>query len=243
VRDVRIDACEQRTSHAGVSFSHVVTSLLIVSTSGCAEALPPHQTTTFSASTPVLRFEPDAPDVRLMGPTGEEYGLAVHEFRAGTYYERGMMTTYGSVCDGPCTREMPRGEYSFALSKHGRRPLPVGTLSLEGPAMVRGTYIDHRNLRIVGALVGLGGVIAGAALFALASANSGSGADLPLGVAAAGSAVGGLTLGSVLVLQRDKASIEVSTLTLPPTPRVQGPTGFVPAGAATPRGPAVNIRF
>jgi hypothetical protein len=76
-----------------------------------------------------VRFEPDEPDVALLrlSATAPVERVVVNE------YER-WYALYGPLCQGPCTTQLGRGAYRFALAKGGRIVPVRGPVVIDGPA-------------------------------------------------------------------------------------------------------------
>ena len=196
-----------------------------------------------------MRFDPDQPDVGLLNRTG-----AMSVGPAGwDYYERRFAPVYTSVCEGPCTTRLPSGPYRFALVKGGRVVPASESVVLEGPATLRGHYVDRSGLRAAGLAVGIAGAIGGFVMI-VASARSSevcdaSGfcsfdqtADGPLLGAGIGVLVGSAILGSILTFQRDAAHVTVEPLSLP-SGRAGREAPLLALGTAPLQGAAVALHF
>jgi hypothetical protein len=205
-----------------------------------------------------VRFEPDDPDLALMMQTGELPFRHVQRFRHAWYVERGFTPAYSPICDGPCATELAPGPYHLALSKDGGRSLPVGSVVLTGPSMIRASYDDRSTERILGGVLVAGGVIGGITMIILSlqcqqysSGPYGDGTctnplNGPLLGGGIGVLVAGAVIGGILVAHRDTAHISVTPLTLPTVGALKE-SPMAALGAQPPRGgvqgAALTVRF
>jgi hypothetical protein len=170
-----------------------------------------------------VRFEPSEPGLALLMRTGEVPMRRLTRFRYAWYYEHGHAPVYAPVCNAPCATELVPGEYHFALSKDGGRPVPAASGVLSGPAVLRADYIDKSGVRTAGAVIGIGGLIGGIVMI-VASVGSDqvcndagscyphdnvNGTLLGGGIAVL---LGSAILGSILGLEHDEAHLTIEPL-------------------------------
>ncbi len=172
-------------------------------------------------------------------------------------YER-WFALYSPVCSGPCTAHLAPGTYHLALARGGRIVPARGPVVVDGPATLRGEYINRTALRTTGLVIGIAGSVGGF-IMVVASAQNGAVCDvngicvsrgmtnIPLLAVGVSVLVVSAVVGSILTFQHDGARITVEPLVLP----AQGAReGGVPAfaslaslGAAQPQGGAVALHF
>jgi hypothetical protein len=164
---------------------------------------------------PLVRFEPEGPDLTLMRGAGQTMAYRTYNFRHVTYFEAGKERRYVAVCEGPCLADLAPGDYDLALQWERRKPVPAGRVSIVGPVALRGEYKDRFARRVVGGFVGFGALIGGFVMIFAASGSPASDAALLGGGISV--IVGGGVGGAILAMQDDQARIIVTPLTLPPT--------------------------
>jgi hypothetical protein len=193
-----------------------------------------------------VRFDPDDPDVTLLG-----LSAAVPVAPVGSHdYER-RYALYGPICQGPCTAHLVPGAYRFALTKGGRIVPVRGPVVLDGPATLHGEYIDRSVLRATGLVIGVAGTVAGFVMV-VASAQTGAvcGAngicvsngktDVPLLATGVAVLVVSAVVGSILTFLPDRARITVEPLVLPGHASREALTAL---GPSQPQGAAVAFHF
>jgi hypothetical protein len=199
-----------------------------------------------------VRYEPEDPDVALMMRSGEMPYRTVQRFRHVYYVERGFAPVYAPICEGPCNTQLAPGVYHLALSKDGGRAIPVGEVVLNGPSAIRATYEDRSGTRVLGDVIGLGGVIGGIVMIVVSvdSQTCDANGDYcqtnvngPLLAGGIGVLVGGAIIGGILASQRDTAAISVTPLTAPSVGSTkETPMAAIGAGPP-PQGAALTVRF
>ncbi len=196
------------------------------------------------------RFEPETPDLTLLMVTGEMPVNDVQYFRRFTYYERGFAPVYSPICEGPCATELRAGRYHLALSKGGGKAVPAGSVILNGPSTIHGSYDDNSAVRVAGGIVMAGGIVGGIVMIVASAGHQTcyddgtctghvSGGLLAGGI---GAIVGGVVVGGILVAQRDTAHITVTPLTLPSVGALKE-SPMAAFGAAPTQGAALTVRF
>ena len=187
-----------------------------------------------------IRFEPETADIALLRRTREAPKAEIYEFRDVRYYT--TTVRYVRICQGPCDVELPVGHYDLALAKADGDTVPASTELLSAPATIHALYTDRSTLRhvglgvgVVGALGGLGMIIAGAADTRATTAST------PLFIAGVATIVGAAALGMIIGLRDDGATVQLTPLVLPPPP---GATSAAPpAPSASLQGAALTVAF
>ncbi len=174
-----------------------------------------------------VQFEPNDPDVSLLNESGMVPAVYGYRYRGWGWRRRGWFAGYAPaferVCTGPCPARFAPGEYHMALARGGRLVPVEGPVVLSGPSVLHARYEDRSGLRVAGAIIGIGGVIAGTIMIAESfhehdfcdpngfceRQGSTDGALLAGGII---TIVGSAIVGSVLAWQRDEASITVMPL-------------------------------
>jgi hypothetical protein len=192
-----------------------------------------------------VRFEPEETDIALFRLTTAVPvpGVPTHPF--GGWY-----TLYDPICEGPCTTQLTPGAHRLALSKGGRVVPVRGPVVLNGPATLRGEYIDRSTLRAAGLIVGVAGAIGGF-IMVVASAQNGAVCDVN-GICVSNGTTNGALLatgvsvllvsaivGSVLTFQGDGARITVEPLVLPGRASREGTL----TALGSPEGAALALHF
>jgi hypothetical protein len=197
-----------------------VAAVMLAASPGHAQETPPGR------AMEDVQFEPDQGDLTLLARTGEIPVERIVRGGHGWYHERGMARRYAPVCDGPCSARFEAGEYHLALAKPGGGAVETGAIRIEGPATIRAHYEDHRAARLLGAVLGVAGTIAGAIMIA-ASVHPETVCDPARGGcyahetvnggvmgAGIGVVVGSVVLGSILGTRDDSATLAISPLPL-----------------------------
>jgi len=198
-----------------------------------------------------VRFEPEEPDVALMMQTGEMPFRHVQRFRHAWYVERGLAPAYSPICDGPCATELAPGPYHLALAKNGGRAFPVGSVVLNGPSMIQGSYEDRSGLRVLGGVLVVGGIIGGIVMIIVSfecqqydtDGTCTNDVNGPLLAGGIGVIVGGAILGGILASQRDTAHISVTPLILPTVGALKESPMAALGSGPPPQGAALTVRF
>jgi hypothetical protein len=204
----------------------------------------------------IVRFEPDSPGLQLWAYTGvvpvERFVWGYHY---GGWYHRGYAPIYAPVCDGPCAIPMPPGHYQLALSKDGGSLVRVdASILIRGPSEIRGSYIDRSGTRTAGAVVGIGGTLAGIVMLAAAESSDNvcdsygycyrkATIDGTLAAGGVGVMLGSIIVGAVLLSQRDEAIITVRPLTLGSAGSGRPLISVVPVMTRPPQGGSLSISF
>ncbi len=192
-----------------------------------------------------MRFEPDETDVALFRLTTAMPVPGVPTQPFGAWY-----SLYDPVCQGPCSTRLEPGAYRLALSKGGRVVPVHGPVILNGPATLRGEYIDRSAVRAAGLIVGVAGAVGGF-IMVVASAQNGAVCDIngicvsngttnvPLLATGVSVLLVSAVVGSILTFQGDGARITVEPLVLPGHASREG--GLTALG--TPQGAALALHF
>ena len=165
---------------------------------------------------------------------------------------------YSPVCRGPCTAQLPPGMHRFALAKGGRIVPVRGAVVVNGPAILRGEYLDRSALRATGLIIGVAGTVGGF-IMVVASAQNGAVCDVngicvsrgmtdvPLLAVGVSVLVASAVVGSILTFQHDGARITVEPLVLPSHAAREGAVpafgAFGAFGASQPQGGALALHF
>jgi len=176
-----------------------------------------------------VRFRPDEPDVALLSRSGQAPFARMAPYGYGWYYEQGIIPLYSPICEGPCLTTVPPGTYDLALSKPGRRAVPVHrAVVLTRPTEIRAHYVDHRGMRTAGEIIGIAGTVGGIVMMVASVHSVIDSCDAygycyghdevngPLLGAGIGVLVGSIVVGSVLALQHDHARLRLTPLALAP---------------------------
>jgi hypothetical protein len=167
------------------------------------------------------------------------------------YIRRGLEAVYSPICEGPCATTLGAGEYRFAVSKAGGRPVPAGAVPIEGPATIHAQYDDHSGVRVAGVLVGIGGLIGGVTMIVVSADRQRCGYDgycdtnvngalLAGGI---GVLVASAIVGAVLVGTRDEARIFVTPLTMPTVGSRKESPLFATNYEPPPQGLSLGVHF
>jgi len=199
-----------------------------------------------------VRFEPEDPDIALMMQTGEMPFRHLQRFRHTWYVERGFTAAYSPICDGPCTTELVPGPYHLALAKDGGRAHPVGSVVLNGPSTIQGSYEDRSALRLLGGALVVGGIIGGIVMIVVSlecqdynpdDGTCSNNVNGPLLAGGIGVIVAGAIVGGILASQRDTAHITVTPLTLPTVGALKESPMASLGAEPPPQGAALTVRF
>jgi hypothetical protein len=202
-----------------------------------------------------VRYLPEEPQYALLMRSGEVPVHIVQRFRYVWYYERRLAPLYSPICEGPCDTQLSAGEYHLALAKPGGRAVPVGPVVINGPSAIHGYYHDRSGYRVAGAVIGIGGIVAGVVMI-VASVSSSSvcdangdncsqenttnGALLGGGIA---TIVGSAVVGAILAAQRDSAEVTVSPLNLGSIGNTKETALASLRAEPPPQGAAVTVHF
>lgn len=149
-----------------------------------------------------------------------------------TYGKYGGFTeaeSYERLCTAPCDITLPAGTETLAVSRSGRTPVVAGPVTFPaGNSRLNGTLQSRLGLRIAGYVIaGVSGA-AGLTLMLVGGTrgatdiNNNEGPDMTLVLAGGGLMLGGVLVGTILAVQRDRASIQVGQNYAPPLPHVTG---------------------
>ena len=181
-----------------------------------------------SAASAEVRFEPEEPDLTLLSMSGAAPVERFHPYRHwwGGRYSYGWAPMYSPICDQACATRFAPGPYQLALSKNGGPPVPAyGPAVIRGPSLIRGSYADRSGVRAAGWVVGIGGLVGGIVMIAVAAQDERrcnpdgycyrhETANTPLLVGGIAVLVVSSIVGGVLAAQRDEARISVEPLRL-----------------------------
>jgi hypothetical protein len=133
-----------------------------------------------------------------------------------TFHRRNGSRGYDEICTAPCEISLMTGSHSLALSRGTGRLVAVrNRIAVTGPTTIKGTYVSRRGLRKAGWFVGFGGFLGGLVLTTVAISTVDIDDDEPgtayraLSLAGLGSMLVGPGVGLWMILQRDKATIEI----------------------------------
>jgi len=199
-----------------------------------------------------VRFDPSSPGLTLLRQTGVTPKVYVPRWN---YYREQRTPVYTPLCTGPCDQRLLPGEHRFALARPGGTPIIADRpVRIDGPVELRGEYVDRRLTRTAGAVVAIAGPLGGLAMI-LAGTYQGGGNvcdyygvcydkgddnNHTLRTAGAVTLVGTLLIGSVLLMQNDRARFEVAPLA--PVARRES-VQIALGGEPAPQGAAVQWRF
>lgn len=200
--------------------------------------MPPGHPPPFSPRVPSpaavdARFDPDNPDVQLLSLSAEipfEHVAAGRRgwWRPGGYSMGfGLAPVYAPLCDGPCNLRLMRGPYHLALSKRGGTPVPVEqTVFIGGSSTLHAHYVDRSGIRTAGAVIGIVGTIGGLVMI-MASIHEERTCDGygycyrhdqtsdPLLISGIGLFLGSAIASSIMIWQRDEATLTIAPLRIP----------------------------
>ena len=88
-----------------------------------------------------------------------EPGLSFNVRRGQISDGRRTAGVYERLCDGPCTIRLPAGSYHLAVAKGNGGPVSAGTISVDGPTTVRGSYASNEGTRAFGLASLFGGPV------------------------------------------------------------------------------------
>ncbi len=123
------------------------------------------------------------------------------------------------LCQSPCTQELAKGSYAFALSSGDGEPVRAeGGFEITEPSAVHGEYHSNAGARAAGGVIIVGGIVAGTALM-VASKNdcdplesNCESFDLPLLIGGATVATLGAIAGIAMLMIDDSAEVSVRPL-------------------------------
>lgn len=155
----------------------------------------------------IVTVESEEAELKLSGASGLTFHRRAASASRGTS-SLVSATAYEEVCTVPCEVTMPAGTHTFALSEPGGKPAEADLVTIPpGPSTLMGTYADRSAIRWAGAIISLGGFIAGLALI---SSGMGDGMDPDSSTVATG---GYVMIGScvplLLAWVPDDAEVEV----------------------------------
>jgi hypothetical protein len=192
----------------------------------------PHEELLSAQSTAEVRFEPDDPTLRLMTLSGIMPYQEVAYVRRGWwrprryYYGFGAEAVYAPLCDGPCNLRLRRGPYHLAIARPGGPVLPVpGFQVIPDSSTIHAHYVDRSGQRTAGYIVGIVGGIAGIIMMfesfdshdvcdAYGDCYTHSDVNGPLFAGGIGVFIGTTIVSSILIFQRDEASLAITPLRL-----------------------------
>lgn len=167
----------------------------------------------------------------------EPEGLTFHRqsgsaTAVGYGYGGGMVATaeaYDRLCTAPCDVTLPAGAETLALSRPNGKPVVADAVAFPaGKSRVVGTLESRKGLRIAGIVVlAVGGAAGLATMVAgLTSRSTNENGietrNTTLVLAGSGIVLGSTLAGTILLVQRDRATITVGHNYVPPLPTVTG---------------------
>jgi|GEM_PF-2192753 len=206
-----------------------------------------------------IRFEPDEPDLQLLAADGAMPVERFHYHRGwwggGWGYHYGWAPTYAPLCDQACSTQLAPGAYHLALSKNGGRVVPAyGPVVLNGPSLVRASYVDRSGLRVAGWVIGIAGLVGGIVMIAESASEGPCNPDpdgfcdrhetlnAPLFVGGIGVLIASGIVGGVLAAQHDEAHFSVEPLRLSSFGQMRESLAAMGA-EARPQGAALALHF
>ncbi|HEX4476984.1 MAG TPA: hypothetical protein VH142_17965 [Polyangiaceae bacterium] len=197
-----------------------------------------------------VEYVPRDPSVTLLMMNGLAPVERFHRGWYGWYYGRGYAPSYAPICSGPCAVRFAPGEYDFALEKDGKVVPARAPVYLSSPTRIDATYVDRSGLRVAGAIIGIGGIIAGTIMiFASADRNTvcdpggcydQTDVDGPLLAGGILVVVASAITGSVLAWQHDRIHLELTPLR---TASLEAVPGYRLAAQPPLEGAALTMKF
>jgi hypothetical protein len=153
----------------------------------------------------------------------------------------------GDLCIAPCDTRLPQAKLRMALSLRGDDPVEVKEpVMVSAATTLRGTYLSQGKTRALGILAIVGGIVSGALLDAIgvtvATENNPWSGWLVFGIGNA-LGIGAVVVGTVLVLKKDTATIEVMPQTIAPVGATLGWSPERVAGLTAGEGLVLRVRF
>jgi hypothetical protein len=164
---------------------------------------------------------------------------------SGRYFA-GRVVDYARLCTAPCEATLPAGSYRFGLSSNEGPVVETNAVTLRGNERLVGRYESKGHLRTTGAVIGIAGLVIGAALAVVPLATADSG-EIPIVLPMIGTGV--IILGGFVTIPMlgipDSAKVDVAQSVVaargPQSPAVV-PTDRL-ASARHPVGPSWTLRF
>lgn len=115
------------------------------------------------------------------------------------------------LCKAPCEVSIEPGSHRFALAVGDEAPVAATSLRIRGEATLEASYRSYELVRILGWVVGTGGVVAGSAVLFDPLVNRPANQDLDKGpvILGLGIILGGAIVGGILGAIEDDAEIRV----------------------------------
>jgi hypothetical protein len=194
-----------------------VLCLLSISVPALAQTpLPP-------AAEPQLTEVPPAPEPGVPRPRDvtvhfdanrAEVYLMLPKYKRSSSRQRsdGDLSQYEYVCTAPCDVHLLEGTRELALCFEGDDPLNVDLPApLTGGSTLKGTYESHNSIRAAGVGLIVGGVVLGSLVAFTGAFMLKQDTAVAVTLIAGGSTfgVGGVVVGTLLLLKKDRATIEV----------------------------------
>jgi hypothetical protein len=153
----------------------------------------------------------------------------------------------GDLCIAPCDTRLPQAKLRMALSLRGDDPVDVKEpVMVSAATTLRGTYLSQSKTRALGILAIVGGIVSGALLDSIgvtvATENNPWSGWLVFGIGNA-LGIGAVVVGTVLVLKKDTATIEVMPQSIAPVGATLGWRPERVAGLAAGEGLVLRVRF
>jgi hypothetical protein len=225
-----------------------------------APAAPPAQGGVVSGEAPPeraarLAFRAEGDDrITLHQVTGSTYGVVVGYRMFGGWEGH----SFKMLCTAPCATRLEPSTYEFALSRGEGRPVITSRVEVPpGPSTLQASYTSRARLRAGGIAVLVMTVGVSLALFLIpfvspskecdSSGYCFNHYDLTAAYAGVGVMLVGTVAGVVMVTRRDIAHVElipgVEGMTAPRLLGMAPTEGAVAAGAASPGGLSLRVRF
>lgn len=158
----------------------------------------------------------------------------------------GRVIDYARLCTAPCEATLPAGSYRFGLSLNEGPVVETNAVTLRGNERLVGRYESKERLRTTGAVIGIAGLVIGAALIVVPLATKDS-EEIPVVLPMIGTGV--IVLGGFITIPMlgisDSAKVDVAQSVVaargPQSPAVV-PTDRL-ASARRPVGLSWTLRF
>ncbi len=153
----------------------------------------------------------------------------------------------GDLCIAPCDTRLPQAKLRMALSLRGDDPVEVKEpVMVSAATTLRGIYRSQGKTRAFGILAIVGGIVSGALLDSIgvtvATENNPWSGWTVFGIGSA-LAIGAVVVGTVLVLKKDTATIEVMPQSIAPVGARLGLSPERVAGLTAGEGLVLRVRF
>ena len=134
-----------------------------------------------------------------------------------TFFVEGRVANrWRELCVAPCEEAVTPGANRFAIQRRGGARIPAeNDVTIDGPAIVTGRYVDNSGARVGGGVLTAGSLLAGISLIVVGTAvqsDKGEPTNWTLVGVGSGIIAAGLTLGIVITTRRDRAVVNVRPL-------------------------------